>query len=166
MTVSCSGVYWCGESVLGNVFLRPLTESLCVYLLAERSSVHSSSGAAGQGVWAVHQTAAAGSEPTRYGQHCTTHKYTFPRMKSIQAYLSAACKHLNNRCFSLHSMQVFFFCYVIKPVVNLSHVVNNRQKFASLAPRSCSCWQNGQRHSRPISGMKRWSDTSKTSSTG
>lgn len=60
------------------------------------------------------------------------------------------------------------FCFydVIKPVVNLSHVVNNRQKYASLAPRSCSCWQNGQRHSRPISGMKRWSDTSKTSSTG
>lgn len=161
MTVSCSGVYWCGESVLANVFLRPLTESLCVYLLAERSSVHSSSGAAGQGVWDVHQTAAAGSEPTRYGQHCTTHKYIFRHMKSIQAYLSAACKHLFP---SLYAGIVV--CYVIKPVVNLSHVVKNRQKFASLAPRSCSCWQNGQRHSRPISGMKRWSDTSKTSSTG
>lgn len=69
-------MWWC--SVLVNVSLCPLTESLCVYLLAERSSVHPSSGAAGQGVWAVHQTAAAGPEPTRYGQHCTTHKYITP----------------------------------------------------------------------------------------
>lgn len=41
----------------------PFTESLRVYLLAERSSVHPSSGLAGQGVRAVHQTAAAGPEP-------------------------------------------------------------------------------------------------------
>lgn len=50
------------------------TESLCVCLLTERTSFHPSIGAAGQGVWAVHQTAAAGPEPTRYGQHCTTRK--------------------------------------------------------------------------------------------
>lgn len=54
--------------VPSHVSLRPLTESLRVYFLAECSFVHPAPGAAVQGVWAVHQTAAAGPEPAGHGQ--------------------------------------------------------------------------------------------------
>lgn len=51
-------------------------------------------------------------------------------------------------------------------VVNLFHFFHNRLKCVSLVPRSCSCWQSGQRRFHLTSEMRRWSDTLKTSSTG
>lgn len=97
------------------MFLFP-TESLCVCLLTERPSVYPSIGAAGQGVRAVHQTAAAGPEPARYGQHCTTRKPTDRSLRA--AYVSCSSPQIH--AFSLTDL--YRYKTLLKQICNRLHI--------------------------------------------
>lgn len=97
--------------------------------------------------------------------HKLMNRNTGRHSTSIQAYLCSACKQPLPPLFFLPDCWLFY-CVFFCTSLNLFHFYNNRQKCASLVPRSCSCWQSGQRHSRLTSGTRRWSDTLKTSSTG